>query len=60
MKPDPPKPGDSVLVRLHDGRIIEAQVCVGGIMETVRGTKVRVRCGEMTYTVDSTQIVQLD
>jgi hypothetical protein len=49
MKMNPqPKPGDPVIVRLFDARKVQGTICVSGIMQTVSGTKIRVRSGCVT------------
>jgi hypothetical protein len=52
-----PKPGNPVIVRLFDARTIQGTVCLGGIMQTVSGTKIRVRSGHAVYLVNSEQII---
>ncbi len=57
MKAQVMQPGDPVVVRLFDARTVQGTICVGGIMETVGGTKVRVRSGHAVYVVNSEQII---
>ena len=52
-----PKPGDPVTIRPFDARTVQGTICVGGIMQTVGGTKVRVRSGAAVYLVDPEQII---
>lgn len=51
------KPGDPVIVRLFDARKVQGTICVGGITETVGGTKIRVRSGDAVYVVNPDQII---
>jgi len=51
------KPGDPVVVRLFDSRTVQGTICVGGILNTVGGTKIRVRSGDAVYLVNPEQII---
>jgi len=51
------QPGAPVIVRLFDSRTVQGTICVGGIMETVGGTKIRVRSGHAVYLVNAEQII---
>ncbi len=51
------QPGAPVIVRLFDARTVQGTICVGGVMETVGGTKIRVRSGAAVYLVNRDQII---
>ena len=59
VQPAQPRDGDTVLVQLYDARIITAQVCIGGMLETVSGLKVRVRSANAVRLVDLKQIIKI-
>jgi hypothetical protein len=52
-------PGATVRVRMYDARIIEGQICMGGILKTTAGIEVRVRSAYALYTVNADQIVKV-
>ncbi len=56
MKAQVMQPGDPVIVRLFDARTVQGTICVGGILNTVGGTKIRVR-GDAVYLVNPDQII---
>jgi len=51
------QPGAPVIVRLFDSRTVQGTICVGGVMQTVAGTKIRVRSGAAVYLVNAEQII---
>src|SRR5229473_7924847 len=51
------QPGAPVIVRLFDARTVQGTICVGGVMQTVAGTKIRVRFGAAVYLVNAEQII---
>ncbi len=57
MKAQVMQPGDPVVVRLFDARTVQGTICVGGILNTVGGTKIRVRSGDAVYLVNRDQII---
>ncbi len=59
VQPAQPGDGDTVLVQLYDARIITAQVCIGGMLETVSGLKVRVSSANAVRLVDLKQIIKI-
>ena len=48
--------GSTVLVRLYDGREVEAKVT--GIVDSVLGRKVHIPYGVIALKVDATQIIR--
>src|SRR5260370_33661744 len=53
------QPGAPVIVRLFDSSTVQGTICVGGVMQTVAGTKIRVRSGAAVYLVNPEQITKL-
>src|SRR5258707_2674420 len=51
------QPGAPVIVRLFDSRTVQGTICGGGILNTVGGTKIRVRSGHAVYLVNPEQII---
>ena len=51
-----PQPGDAVIVKMFDARTVKGHVCVGGILNTTRGIRVRVRSGDAVYLVNYEQV----